>query len=306
MSENLYTGYLFVHFTGEEEQGEQVYFSMSRDGLHWKDLNQGQLIIESTVGERGVRDPFIIRSHEGDRFFIIATDLRIASGKGWEIAQYQGSQSIVIWESDDLVHWSKERIVKVGVKEAGCVWAPEAIYQEEEDQYMVFWASMVKEDGESSAKQRIYCSFTKDFLNFTEPVKYIERENHVIDTTMIYEEGTYYRYSKDETTKNIRVDRNTKLDGENFEEIHSEVLCNFFGVEGPAIFRFNDRKEWCLLVDKFATDGGYVPLTTKDLGSGEFKILASSEYDMGITKKRHGSILKLTEVEYQRLAQVWG
>lgn len=32
-------GYLFVHFTGEQQYGEQIYFSISRDGLHWKDLN---------------------------------------------------------------------------------------------------------------------------------------------------------------------------------------------------------------------------------------------------------------------------
>ena len=31
-------GYLFVHFTGEDKDGEQIYFSLSRDGLHWEDL----------------------------------------------------------------------------------------------------------------------------------------------------------------------------------------------------------------------------------------------------------------------------
>lgn len=28
-------GYLFVYFIGEEKDGEQIYFSLSRDGLHW-------------------------------------------------------------------------------------------------------------------------------------------------------------------------------------------------------------------------------------------------------------------------------
>lgn len=35
-----YTGYLFVHFTGAQKDGEQIYFSLSRDGLHWKDLGK--------------------------------------------------------------------------------------------------------------------------------------------------------------------------------------------------------------------------------------------------------------------------
>ena len=30
-------GYLFVHFIGEGQDGEQIYFSLSRDGFHWQD-----------------------------------------------------------------------------------------------------------------------------------------------------------------------------------------------------------------------------------------------------------------------------
>ncbi|UJF31419.1 LamG domain-containing protein [Paenibacillus hexagrammi] len=75
--------YLFTHFTGESATGEQIYFAGSEDGLHWTDLNDGNPVLTSDLGEKGVRDPFIMRSAEGDKFYIIATDLRIASGKGW-------------------------------------------------------------------------------------------------------------------------------------------------------------------------------------------------------------------------------
>lgn len=79
----IYGGYLLAHFIGEQPDGEQVYFSYSEDGLHWKDLNGGQPVLRSDLGEKGVRDPFIIRSPLDHHFYIIATDLRIASGKGW-------------------------------------------------------------------------------------------------------------------------------------------------------------------------------------------------------------------------------
>ena len=37
-----YTGYLFVYILQEREKlGEQIYFALSRDGLHWMDLNEG-------------------------------------------------------------------------------------------------------------------------------------------------------------------------------------------------------------------------------------------------------------------------
>ena len=81
----VFTGYLFVHFIGEQKDGEQIYFSLSRDGLHWEDLMGGRPVLRSGIGEGGARDPFIIRTP--GRFYLIATDLRIEAGKGWEAAQ---------------------------------------------------------------------------------------------------------------------------------------------------------------------------------------------------------------------------
>ena len=45
--------------------------------MNWDDLNNNHPILTSTLGEKGVRDPFIIRSPEGDKFYLIATDLKI-------------------------------------------------------------------------------------------------------------------------------------------------------------------------------------------------------------------------------------
>lgn len=121
-------GYLFVHFTGEQKDGEQIYFSVSRDGLHWTDLNDGKPVLYSHIGECGVRDPFPVKNPLNGRYYLIATDLRIEKGEGWQAAQERGSRDIIIWESEDLVHWEKERAHTVGIREAGCVWAPEAVF----------------------------------------------------------------------------------------------------------------------------------------------------------------------------------
>lgn len=303
-----YKGYLFVHFTGEHPTGEQIYFSISRDGLHWHDLNGGEPILFSKIGEMGVRDPYIIRNpfHKegGPKFFLIATDLRIANGKGWGVAQYAGSRDIIVWRSDDLINWSEPTAHTVGIPGAGCVWAPECIYDEEKDAILVFWASMTMKDYDQLHKQRIYASYTRDFETFTEPELYIERGNHVIDTTIIKNEESYYRYSKDETTKNIRVDFSKSLDADTFTDVKSFVLENIYGVEGPEIFKFNDRDEWCLIVDRFATGKGYMPLITSDLSSGMFKVLDDSEFNMGKTLKRHGGIINITEDEYLALEKL--
>ncbi len=300
-----YTGYLFAHFIGEQKDGEQIYFSLSRDGLHWQDLNGGKPVLRSEIGEQGARDPFLIRSpwegRDGSaKYYLIATDLRIEAGKGWEAAQYAGSRDILVWESDNLAEWKGPAAHTIGVEGAGCVWAPEAIYDEAEDAILVFWASMVEK------KQRIYAAYTKDFHEFTEPFLFLEKENHVIDSTIIRTEEGYYRYTKDETTKNICVDFSKTLRPEEFTEVKSETLSCLHGVEGPEIFKFHDREGWCLIVDRFAAHKGYLPLVTENLASGEFRILKDSEFDMGATKKRHGGILPITEEEWESLAQGGG
>ena len=315
MKRNDYTGYLFVHFIGEQKDGEQIYFSLSRDGLHWEDLNQGKPVLKSSIGEAGARDPFLIRSpwKSGPKYFLIATDLRIEAGKGWQVAQYSGSREILVWESDDLVHWNGPTAHTLGVEGAGCVWAPEAIYDEEADAILLFWASMVKLPGDAEPKQRIYWSHTRDFQTFTEPQIYLEKENHVIDSTIIHvptekegEKGRYYRYSKDETTKKIRVDvSDTLLPPDSFKEVPSKTLDELYGVEGPEIFKFNDRNEYCLIVDRFAEGKGYLPMVTADLASGEFRILSDNEFDMGETKKRHGGVISITEEECRKLFDIY-
>lgn len=162
---------------------------------------------------------------------------------------------------------------------------------------------MVKCEGEEEAKQRIYAARTKDFKQFTEPFVYLERKNHVIDTTMIENDGVYYRFSKDETTKNIIADKSRDAGSLDFEELPVPEVNKLKGVEGPLCFPFNDREEYCLMVDQFATDAGYLPIVTSDMASGVFRVLDKSEYDMGQTKKRHGSVLNITEEEYQKLCE---
>lgn len=294
--------YLFVTFTDGRPDSEQVYFALSRDGLHWQDLNNSNPVLTSGIGDKGVRDPFILRAK--DRFYIIATDLRIANGRGWEAAVHEGSRDVIIWESADLVHWSVERSVTLGVPGAGCVWAPEAVYDERRETYLVFFASCIGLPGDETPKHRIYASCTEDFRTFTPAEIYIERENDVIDTTIVREGGRYYRFSKDETTKRIRMDTGDDLKGV-FEDIPSEALGALPGVEGPAAYYLEEQKKWCLLVDQFAAGKGYLPLVADTLAEGNFSVLEPECYDMGGLKKRHGSVLVITEEEYGRLKQAY-
>lgn len=302
------SGYLFVYFIGENEdpvelEGEQIYMSVSRDGLHWKDL-QSKPVLKSGLGMKGVRDPYAVRDPKTGRVYLIATDLRIDAGEGWDTAQYRGSRDIIIWESDDLVHWSKERAFTAAISQAGCAWAPEAIYDESRESFLMYFASMVQLEGDEEPKQRIYARYTKDFKEFTDPFLYIERDGHIIDTTMCHHQGYYYRVSCDCINNRLVVERAMDLLGD-FEPVPSDVLDNLRGVEGPAIYQM-PNESWCLIADQSVKGNGYLPMITSNLGSEDFEILKDDQYDMGTLKKRHGGVLKITEDEYYRICEEYG
>lgn len=292
--------YIFVHFIGEEKNGEQIYFAVSKDGLFWEDLNQGKPVLYSHIGACGVRDPYLVKHPITGKFYLIATDLCIGNGTDWDTAVNKGSKSIIVWESQDLIHWEKERACQVMDEKVGCVWAPEAIFDYEKETFMVFWASLTKEEGEKEPKHKIYASYTDDFKHFSEAFLYLERTEHVIDTTIVRNHENYYRISKDETNKALIVEKGKTLTG-TFSQIKSETLEHLQGVEGPECFRMPDGRHWCLIADQFAKRLGYLPMITSDLESGEFRILQEEEYNLGKNKKRHGGIMEITEQEYERL-----
>ncbi|MCD8049642.1 MAG: glycoside hydrolase family 43 protein [Clostridia bacterium] len=302
MSNSKSEAFLFVHFIDKKYNtalSEQIYFSVSRDGLTWKTLNSENPVLISQVGERGIRDPFILRSKDGSRYYIIGTDLNVhLRPDSWATCTQNGSRDILVWESEDLINWSDVRVCTVAPEDAGCAWAPEAIYDEINDNYMVFWASKTNK---GRGKHKIFQSRTKDFKTFTPPELYIERDSDVIDTDIIESDGYYYRFSKDETNKCILVERARSLDGE-FETISSN-LCTVFGVEDPQCFKLSDGR-WCLLLDEYRTNNGYAPYVTEDLGSGIF--VKDSEKFRTTVKFRHGGVIPISMEEYDRLIATYG
>jgi hypothetical protein len=300
-NEKQLAGYLFTYFAGEAyEDGEQVYFALSRDGLNWTDLNNNRPVLYSTVGAKGVRDPFLLRSAKGDGFWIVATDERIYTDGDWVRAQFAASKGVVVWDSPDLLSWSEPRLVRVARQDAGCTWAPEATYNPATNEYMMYWASLV--GAENSKKQTIFCATTRDFHTFSPPEVFIEGPRHIIDTTIIEFNGMYYRYSVNDAFGCIVAERTSALLGGTAERIPAPFLEAQKNVEGPFIFQFNGEHRWCQLVDQHAGIG-YYPLITTDLASGDFRV-PEEPYKMP-TRARHGSVAVVTEIEFEALQRKW-
>ena len=302
------SAYLMVHFTGESARGEQIYFSVSEDGLHWTELNNGEPVLVSTLGDKGVRDPSIIRSPDGKKFYLLATDLRIANRKGWGAARFHGSTSLVFWESTDLVNWSAPWMVDVAsaIPEAGCAWAPEAIYDDSTGDYFVYWTTLSPRDGVNEG--RIYYARTKDFRSFTPPELYIERKGpgDIIDTQIIEVKGQKHRYYRASRDLQITIEGANSLTG-SWERIGDIAHLGYTGrqVEGPAFFKFNQEQKWALLVDK-PGQGGYFPIVITNFDDPHsFKVLPADAYSFGAGEKRHGGVLNITRSELAALRAKW-
>lgn len=304
---NEMSAYLFVHFIGTDSDAnhEQIYFSVSRDGTNWHTLNDKKPILTSNIGECGVRDPHITRSPNGDKYYIIATDLSIYNRRNdpqcWVSCQKHGSRGVVVWESTDLVNWTAPRLEEIAAENAGCTWAPETAYDEENERYMVFWASKTADDDYTS--QRIYRCYTKDFKSFTKPEIYIDSTEHSnIDTTIIKEGGVYYRFTKNETDTSIIMDCCTSLDGE-FKPVETYTIngkagTSVKGYEGPTAYKLNGENKWCLMLDHFSTHEGYKAFMTDDISKGVFTSADNMVFE---TVHRHGTVMPITEAEYNTL-----
>jgi len=304
-------GYLMVHFTGEGSANQQMYLSHSTDGLHWNDLNGGGMVLRSTVGTQGVRDPAFVRSPDGSKYWIIATDLCISCGQNWDTAINNGSRNLVVWESTDLVTWSKPWLLNVAgaIPDGRNAWAPEAIWDPQTNDYVLYWATNVPLNG--ATKHRIFYARTSDFRTISTPQIYIDRPGtqEIIDTQIIEMPSGVgnYRYVRASGDGQITLEGSNSILG-TWTKLGDLSGIGLTGsqVEGPMWMKFNGTNKWALYLDQYATSGGYMPvLTTDPSNPATYQKQASTSYTMGGTKKRHGWIMNLTAAEESRVLTRW-
>ena len=325
--------YFFPYFVGEStDDGEKIYFAASKgdDPLSWDELNNGRPVLTSTMGERGLRDPFLIRSHEGDKFYLLATDLKIFGGNNFSEAQESGSKYLVVWESTDLVHWSEQRMIKVSSDFAGNTWAPEAFYDEASGDYVVYWASnlypttdVASRDFRTSYNRMMYAT-TRDFRTFSEARPWVDVKRGtglgMIDATVVRDGDTFYRFIKDEASMTVRQEKSTNLSAPVTGTLPTATSSpwslvrerigvgqpnpwggTFTGGEGPTVFRDNAVPgRWHMLIDQPSYHGGqgYLAFRTDDIASGVWTTVPESALPRS---PRHGTVIPISQAELDAL-----
>lgn len=320
-------GYLMVHFVQtDEDGGEQIHFSLTEgdDPLRWYRLNDGHPVLRSQYGTGGVRDPYIVRSPEGDRFYILATDLQTRVS-GWEHTTKTASRHMEVWSSYDLCTWGPQRHVPVIDDRAGMVWAPEAIYDHTRGSYLLHWTSTLYPEGDDHTGERdmkILRAWTRDFLHISPPELWMETDGDptlsgsMLDSTVTFHDGYYYRFVKgvvdgcvDENGHalgDIFAERATTLDAPmpQWERLASGITYRATGhhpYEGPLVFRTHQGDRWFMFADHYGPDfHGYVPFVTTDIASRNWTRVDDSSTHIPPSTK-HGCVLPLNRSEWLRL-----
>lgn len=310
-------GFLLSYFLGEEEpDGEQVRFALS-DGTHpgsWTLLNGGHPVLPCGEGEGGTRDPFLLRDRENGRFVLLATDLKIGAVGNWDRATRHGSDSIIVWESGDLVNWDGPFRRRVSTPAAGNSWAPKAFWSRERNAWLVFWASALFAPGEDRAPgshQRMMVAQTTDFRSFGDPSIYLDQGHDVIDATFLEDGGRFYRFSANAQPpgglpgqgQHIFAEVGRSLEDPAFEPLARDIgRQSMVRAEGPAVAADPSGGRWYLLADEFGLRG-YQLFTTADLASGAWEHVADAALPPGA---RHGSMLAVSAAERERLLAAFG
>lgn len=303
--------YLFVHFREKTTpDGEQVYFAVSRDGFRWEAVNGGAPVLWSYLGEKGVRDCAIVYCPEDRRYRILATDLSLAYRSrqeypfDWPKISRTGSKCLSMWESEDLVNWSEQRLLPLGTEEFGCLWAPDVLYDPKQGEYMIHWSSAHS----SLDNMGIFFSKTRDFQTFTRPgLLYRKEDAGVIDSAIYEEDGAYYLFAKSDfaPARNILLRAETPegpyVRVREFDRSMEAVEEGLY--EGAAATRLEDGR-WCLFLDYYGDAGpkqGYVPFVADSLASGKFRRAEEDfSFPYGI---KHGTIISISTEEFDRICK---
>jgi alpha-L-arabinofuranosidase/regulation of enolase protein 1 (concanavalin A-like superfamily) len=332
-----HAAYVFPYFAGEGADGEKIYLAVSEseDPSTWHTLNDGEPILESTLGTEGLRDPFLIRHPETGVYYLLATDLQIYGGGDFGTAQETGSRSMMVWESPDLVTWSEQREVELAPAEAGNLWAPEAHWDAAAGEFVVYWASALYPDDVApedrdiaTSYQRMLYSTTEDFTELTEPQPWIDMDRGagrgMIDSTIAeVSDGAggsvYHRLTKDEADYTVRQETSTDLrrtqgvtEGDGWDLVAERIGVGqpnpwggtFTAGEGPTMFPSLTDDSWYLMIDQPSYHGGqgYMLFRTQDLASGDWTSLPDVDLP---SNPRHGTVLPITADEQTALLEAY-
>jgi hypothetical protein len=299
--------YLFAHMT-HQDYG-RLYYSVSKDGLHWQNLNGGESVFDDYHGH-----PDIVKGPNGKYYIAGNTS--------------DSSPEINIWISEDLITWKKHAVYTPDLKATPGydealqrIGAPKLFYDEESSRFIMTWHTPHKEGTEEDperywASQRTLYVLSKDLKIFEGPPKMLFDWNiGTIDVIIRKVEGSYYAILKDETYptlywptgKTIRISKSSSLLGP-YSLPQDPISPNFR--EAPSLIPSPNGEIWYLYYEQYP--GVSYGLSISDNLNGPWYQASGytffSDWDKYSLpeKVRHGCMITITNEEYNNLVNEFG
>jgi hypothetical protein len=254
------------------------FFATSTDGITWVELNNAKPILIPQTGpnvEGRMRDPYLYFDPMTQVFHLVYTT-------GWNTLNV-GYTSIVPTDGKkftDPNSWAPQTLIwfKDSIPNVNCCWAPEIIYDDIQQEYMLYLSIDVGVNGKQS-----YYYMTKDFISFTKgkntavaatsPMygtpKFFDPGFTEIDGDMLkVANGNYRFFFKDERTGYKRIYSVTGPTPQgpwspDSSPFLGTINGNMTGVEGPSSIKMGNQ--YRVYFDPYSARQNYRMVSSTDL-----------------------------------------
>ena len=300
---NPQKAYLFAHMkTGHYGV---LYYAVSRDGLYWTELNDGQPVSSDYHGHAS-----IAKGPDG-RYYLVGN-------------KSDDDPLIRFWVSNDLIHWEPYGTYEPNLRLAAGlahplqkIGAPKLYFDEPSQRFLLTWhtpnvpGSPTDPERYWESQRTLYVT-SPDLKTFSKPPKRLfDWEMATIDTIIQPNpEGGYCAILKDErypsydwpTGKTVRITCADAMLGP-YPTPGPSISPNFR--EAPTLIRSPDGADWFLYYEQYAgtsyglskaprLEGPWVQM------SGNSGVPEWNRYDVPECT-RHGSLIEITRAQYDRL-----
>ena len=320
-------GYLYCHMSGN---GEWTAYALSRDGIHFHDLIDGNPVMdvkEHARIERGQRDAYICRRHDGKGYLMVTTDMRVSSFRELGKASEWENYGIDLLVSDDMIHWESvtfdfrkgssifsnpdSKDVYEDWSTINRVWAPQIIWDEnyvwadgKKGGYMIYFSMLNRAE---EKYDRMYYSYADEtFTQLTKPQLLFDWGYATIDADINYvpaDNSFHMMIKKEGGTPGIFTTKSETLLGPWPEPVADDYV-DFEGnkkCEGASAFQLIGDSTWCVAYIEYSSWPRNYRICKADQYIRNFH---SPQNIQGVSAPQHGSFMRLTKEEYERL-QTW-
>ena len=281
--------YVISYFSSDGTDAEQLKLAYTYNGIYWFKVNQDRGILKASLGTKRLRDPSLVRK-PGGGFALLAT-------QGYD------TDSIYVFDSEDLVHYVNERLLRLNASEDGAMsglqaWAPEAFYDPSLHTYVIIWSSP-KDGG-------VYYSTSDDLITNTFPHLLCDPGFQTIDLTLAHTPYGRAAVLKDEREPMEEHSQLYRAVGPAWYNltVESSPLYERHQLEGPMILKSNEKPGWYIYADDY-TRSEYRVYYTDDIYSGPLREAEDKDVLIPLEKPSHSYALPVTWKELERILTVY-